>query len=120
MFLMSVETALATFGCIILLYIFIKSRKLNVNWGSSTQSQYFVNALKSVQSLNKIEDHVKNYRPKIIVLSGDPSHRYFFIFQYLIKNPSKFSNFFQTKFSRFWKSFNKGNIIDDVRQCHQE
>ena len=82
MFLMSVETALATFGCIILLYIFIKSRKLNVNWGSSTQSQYFVNALKSVQSLNKIEDHVKNYRPKIIVLSGDPSHRYLVVFQY--------------------------------------
>ena len=75
MFLIEYVTALITFSCIILLYVFISSRKLNVNWGSSTQSQYFMTALKSVQSLTKIEDHVKNYRPKLIVLSGDPSHR---------------------------------------------
>ena len=39
------------------------------------QSQYFITALKSVQSLTKIEDHVKNYRPKLIIFCGDPSHR---------------------------------------------
>ena len=75
MFLMSYVTALITFVCIVLLYVFIKSRHLDVNWGSSTQSQYFMTALKAVQSLTKVEDHVKNYRPKLIVLSGDPSHR---------------------------------------------
>lgn len=72
---MSYITALVTFVCVVILYVFIKSRKPNVNWGSSTQSQHFISALKSVQYLNKIEDHVKNYRPKLLVLSGDPSHR---------------------------------------------
>lgn len=75
MFLMSYITALITFVCIIFLYIWIKSRKPDVNWGSSTQSQHFITALKSVQYLTKVEDHVKNYRPKLMVLSGDPSHR---------------------------------------------
>ena len=75
MFLMDVYTALGTFVCIILLYLYMIIRKPEVNWGSSTQTQSFVSALKAVQTLAKVEDHVKNYRPKLIVLSGDPSHR---------------------------------------------
>ena len=63
------------FRVVFLLYVYIKSRHLNTNWGSSMQSQYFITALKSVQSLTKIEDHVKNYRPKLIIFCGDPSHR---------------------------------------------
>jgi hypothetical protein len=35
----------------------------------------FVSALKNVQALNDVPDHVKNYRPKILVLSGVPAHR---------------------------------------------
>ena len=62
MFLMSYVTALITLVCIVLLYVFIKSRKPDVNWGSSTQSQHFITALKSVQYLTKVEDHVKNFR----------------------------------------------------------
>jgi hypothetical protein len=34
-----------------------------------------VSALKNVQALNDVPDHVKNYRPKILVLSGVPAHR---------------------------------------------
>ena len=75
MFLMDVYTALGTFICIILLYLYMVIRKPEVNWGSSTQTQSFVSALKAVQTLAKVEDHVKNYRPKLIVLSGDPSTR---------------------------------------------
>ena len=66
MFLMSYVTALITLVCIVLLYVFIKSRKPDVNWGSSTQSQHFITALKSVQYLTKVEDHVKNFRSSVI------------------------------------------------------
>ena len=45
------------------------------NWGSSTQAQQFVTALKNVQSLNDVPDHVKNYRPKLLLFSGVPGHR---------------------------------------------
>ena len=75
MFLMDVYTALGTFICIVLLYLYMMIRKPEVNWGSSTQTQSFVSALKAVQTLAKVEDHVKNYRPKLIVLSGEPSTR---------------------------------------------
>ena len=32
-------------------------------------------ALKAAQTLTKVDDHVKNYRPKIIVLTGEPESR---------------------------------------------
>eukprot|EP00095_Tigriopus_kingsejongensis_P001377 maker-scaffold1253_size52701-snap-gene-0.12 protein:Tk01377 transcript:maker-scaffold1253_size52701-snap-gene-0.12-mRNA-1 annotation:"af190129_1na+ k+ 2cl- cotransporter" len=75
MVLMDLGTALATLICIILLYIFVRTRNPDVNWGSSSQSQSFITALKSLQTLNHVEDHVKNYRPKLIVITGNPSDR---------------------------------------------
>ena len=75
MVLMDYVTALVTLICIILLYVFVRTRSPNVNWGSSSQSQTFMSALKSVQALAKVEDHVKNYRPKMIVMSGNPADR---------------------------------------------
>ena len=56
---MDYVTALVTLICIILLYVFVRTRSPNVNWGSSSQSQTFMSALKSVQALAKVEDHVK-------------------------------------------------------------
>ena len=47
----------------------------DVNWGSSTQAQTYKSALNSVQHLVHVEEHVKNYRPQILVLSGLPSAR---------------------------------------------
>jgi hypothetical protein len=47
----------------------------DVNWGASTQAQTYNTTLAAVQSLNNIEDHVKNYRPQILVLSGHPANR---------------------------------------------
>lgn len=46
-----------------------------MNWGSSTQAQTYKTALNSVQELVTVEEHVKNYRPQILVLSGLPSSR---------------------------------------------
>lgn len=46
-----------------------------MNWGSSTQAQVYSLALRSVLELNGLEEHVKNYRPQILVLSGEPGSR---------------------------------------------
>ena len=63
---------------------------LEVNWGSSTQAQTYRAALTSIQQLVHIEEHVKNYRPQILVLTGLPSTRPALVdFAYLIcKNNS--------------------------------
>jgi hypothetical protein len=50
---------------IVLLYVIIYYRKPDANWGSSAQSLTFISALRGVQNLSKVEEHVKNYRPKV-------------------------------------------------------
>ena len=75
MFLMSWLTALITYVIIAILYFYIAYRKPDANWGSTTQAQQFVTTLRSVQRLTDMDDHIKNYRPKILVLSGIPAHR---------------------------------------------
>lgn len=56
-------------------YYFLLIFLLDVNWGSSTQAQNYKTALTTVQSLNNTPDHIKNFRPQILVLSGRPSSR---------------------------------------------
>jgi len=75
MFLIQWYTALATFVIVGVLYFYISYRKPEANWGSSTQAQQFVLTLKNLQSLNDVPDHVKNYRPKVLVFTGIPAHR---------------------------------------------
>ncbi|KAK7068981.1 hypothetical protein SK128_015899 [Halocaridina rubra] len=75
MFLIEWWTAVGTITIIILLYIAVWYRKPDVNWGSTTQAQSYSIALKAVFSLSSVEEHIKNYRPQILVLSGDPSSR---------------------------------------------
>ncbi|KAA0196282.1 hypothetical protein HAZT_HAZT010893 [Hyalella azteca] len=48
---------------------------VDVNWGSSTQSASYVSALRATLTLQTVVDHVKNYRPQILVMSGRPSSR---------------------------------------------
>ncbi|CAH0552698.1 unnamed protein product [Brassicogethes aeneus] len=75
MFLISWWTALLTFAAVLALYLIVSYRKPDVNWGSTTQAQIYKNALQAVHQLNNVEEHVKNYRPQILVLSGMPSAR---------------------------------------------
>lgn len=48
---------------------------LDVNWGSSTQAHSYKNALQAMQKLSNTEEHVKNYRPQVLLLSGNPAAR---------------------------------------------
>ncbi|CAG9765408.1 unnamed protein product [Ceutorhynchus assimilis] len=75
MFLISWWTALLTFAAILALYLIVSYGKPNVNWGSTTQAQIYKNALSAAQQLNTVEEHVKNFRPQILILSGMPSAR---------------------------------------------
>ncbi|XP_043523136.1 bumetanide-sensitive sodium-(potassium)-chloride cotransporter [Frieseomelitta varia] len=75
MFLISWWTALITLSVVLALYLVVSYRKPDVNWGSTTQAQTYNNALNAVQQLDRVEEHVKNYRPQLLVLSGIPNAR---------------------------------------------
>ena len=75
MFVISWFNALLTFMFFGLLFFYITHRKPDVNWGSSTQAHSYRSALQYVQKLEAIEEHVKNYRPQILVLAGNPAAR---------------------------------------------
>lgn len=119
MFLISWPTALLTFAVVITLYLVVSLRKPDVNWGSTTQAQTYKNALMSVQQLNYVEEHVKNYRPQILVLAGHPSARPQLVnFAYLLTKklsllvsghvmksqiPQKYSNYLSKKANDWYR-----------------
>uniref|UniRef100_A0A3B5BKB3 Solute carrier family 12 member 1 n=1 Tax=Stegastes partitus TaxID=144197 RepID=A0A3B5BKB3_9TELE len=75
MFVINWWAALLTYGIEILLYIYVTVKKPDVNWGSSTQAVTFVSAVSNTLSLSGVEDHVKNFRPQILALTGPPRTR---------------------------------------------
>ncbi|CAG0899023.1 unnamed protein product [Darwinula stevensoni] len=75
MFMIQWEVALATFGVTMALYLLVHYRKPDANWGSSTQAQVYSTALKNAHELNRTPEHVKNYRPQLLVLAGSPNSR---------------------------------------------
>ncbi|VDM79819.1 unnamed protein product [Strongylus vulgaris] len=75
MFIISWATALITFFCFAALFLYILHRKPDVNWGSSTQAHSYKNALAGMIKLSHTEEHVKNYRPQLLVLCGNAAAR---------------------------------------------
>uniref|UniRef100_A0A8C9TJ19 Solute carrier family 12 member 3 n=1 Tax=Scleropages formosus TaxID=113540 RepID=A0A8C9TJ19_SCLFO len=75
MFLLTWWAALIAIGIILFLLAYVLYKKPNVNWGSSVQASSYNMALSHSVGLNHIEDHIKNYRPQCLVLSGPPSSR---------------------------------------------
>nr|XP_033776240.1 solute carrier family 12 member 1 isoform X3 [Geotrypetes seraphini] len=63
--------ALINFSCFHASY----AKSPDVNWGSSAQALYFVNALSGALDLTTVDDHVKNFRPQCLVLTGGPMSR---------------------------------------------
>ena len=70
MFLIKWWGALFTILCIVTLHQYVKQTNPAINWGSSTQAQIFRKALGFTTRLMDIEDHVKNFRPNFLVLTG--------------------------------------------------
>lgn len=46
-----------------------------MNWGSSTQALTYLNALQHSIRLSGVEDHVKNFRPQCLIMTGAPNAR---------------------------------------------
>lgn len=75
MFLINWWAALLTIVIVVILYKYVDFTKPQVNWGSSSQAFSFVQALRYALRLEGIEDHVKNFRPNCLVLTGRPQDR---------------------------------------------
>ncbi|KAK6178797.1 hypothetical protein SNE40_011302 [Patella caerulea] len=75
MFLINWWAALVSFVTILALYVYLKHRKPDVNWGSSSQAHAYKDALQTSLRLMNVEEHVKNFRPQILVLTGFPRNR---------------------------------------------
>ncbi|XP_072291484.1 solute carrier family 12 member 3 [Eucyclogobius newberryi] len=75
MFLLKWWSALIAFGIVLFLLGYSLYKKPAVNWGSSVQAGSYNIALNQCVGLNLVEDHVKNYRPQCLVLTGPPSSR---------------------------------------------
>ncbi|XP_043916737.1 solute carrier family 12 member 2 isoform X2 [Protopterus annectens] len=75
MFVINWWAALLTYVIVLSLYIYVTYKKPDVNWGSSTQALTYLSALQHSIRLTGVEDHVKNFRPQCLVLTGAPSSR---------------------------------------------
>uniref|UniRef100_A0A8C4E318 Solute carrier family 12 member 10, tandem duplicate 1 n=1 Tax=Dicentrarchus labrax TaxID=13489 RepID=A0A8C4E318_DICLA len=75
MFLFTWWAALITFCVIFFLFGYVNYNKPKVNWGSSVQAGTYNMALSYSVSLSGVEDHVKNFRPQCLVLTGPPNQR---------------------------------------------
>ncbi|XP_056117116.1 solute carrier family 12 member 3 [Rhinichthys klamathensis goyatoka] len=75
MFLLTWWAALIAIGIIIFLLGYVLYKKPDVNWGSSMQASSYNMALSQCVGLNQVEDHIKNYRPQCLVLTGPPCTR---------------------------------------------
>uniref|UniRef100_A0A670J5S2 Solute carrier family 12 member 3 n=1 Tax=Podarcis muralis TaxID=64176 RepID=A0A670J5S2_PODMU len=75
MFLLNWWSALIVIGIIVVSLAYTTYKKPEVNWGSSVQAGTYNMALSNAVNLNDVEDHVKNFRPQCLVLSGPPSFR---------------------------------------------
>uniref|UniRef100_H9GDP7 Solute carrier family 12 member 3 n=1 Tax=Anolis carolinensis TaxID=28377 RepID=H9GDP7_ANOCA len=78
MFLLNWWSALIVVGIIFVSLAYVTYKKpgeAEVNWGSSVQAGSYQMALSHAMSLSDVEDHVKNFRPQCLVLSGPPNFR---------------------------------------------
>uniref|UniRef100_A0A8C4QU71 Solute carrier family 12 member 3 n=1 Tax=Eptatretus burgeri TaxID=7764 RepID=A0A8C4QU71_EPTBU len=75
MFMLMWSAALIAVGIIVFLLAYVNYKKPSVNWGSSIQAASYNMALSQLISLDSTEDHIKNFRPQCLVLTGIPSSR---------------------------------------------
>uniref|UniRef100_A0A8C8GQD5 Solute carrier family 12 member 2-like n=1 Tax=Oncorhynchus tshawytscha TaxID=74940 RepID=A0A8C8GQD5_ONCTS len=75
MFVVNWWAALMTNIIVLALYVYVSYKKPDVNWGSSTQALIYNHALTHCLLLTGVEDHVKNFRPQCLVMTGYPNAR---------------------------------------------
>ncbi|NXU48861.1 S12A3 protein, partial [Turnix velox] len=75
MFLLTWWAALIAFGIVVFLLGYVLYKKPDVNWGSSMQASSYNMALSYSVGLTEVDEHIKNYRPQCLVLTGPPNFR---------------------------------------------
>ncbi|GAU95054.1 hypothetical protein RvY_06735 [Ramazzottius varieornatus] len=75
MFFLDWKSAVIAVGIIFLLWLYVYYKNPHVNWGTSVQANAYKKALSDMHALIKVEDHVKNWRPQILALTGMPYAR---------------------------------------------
>ena len=75
MFLVDPIFALIAFVICGLLYSYILYRDPDVNWGSVNQAKIYQRAIRANLALQAQEPHVKNWRPQVLLLTGDFASR---------------------------------------------
>ncbi|KAM4808019.1 solute carrier family 12 member 3-like [Rhinophrynus dorsalis] len=75
MFLLTWWAAIIAVSIVIILLGYVNYKKPDVNWGSSVQAGAYNMALTYSVNLSEVPDHVKNYRPQCLVLTGPPNFR---------------------------------------------
>ncbi|KAI6220738.1 Solute carrier family 12 member 2 [Aphelenchoides besseyi] len=75
MFALSWWMSLITLFVLLTMFIYIKYNKSDINWGSSTEANRYRSALNKLQKMTRTPDHVKNFRPQLLVLTGNPAAR---------------------------------------------
>jgi hypothetical protein len=54
---------------------YFKRNFVEINWGSSVQAHTYRRALDATLKLGNVQEHVKNFRPQMLVLAGNPMCR---------------------------------------------
>jgi solute carrier family 12 (sodium/potassium/chloride transporter), member 2 len=75
MFFLSWQSSIITLGLLAALYWMVAHRQPDANWGSSTQEQTYRTMLSAIFRLQQTGEHIKNYHPQILILSGNPISR---------------------------------------------
>ncbi|CAF1118554.1 unnamed protein product [Adineta ricciae] len=72
MFIINWWAALITLVISSGIFLYVRTTKPEINWGSSVQAHTYRRALDATLKLRSVQEHVKNFRPQILVLTGNP------------------------------------------------
>ena len=75
MFLIDWSVALITIGLVLSFYAIVVYRKPDVSWGCSPEAKIYQEVMAGLHQLVRIDEHVKNYHPQILALTGTPGDR---------------------------------------------
>jgi amino acid transporter len=74
MFMVDWALAIVTILCSVALFQYIVHIKPDVNWGDSGVAHCQKAAVEAIFRMERLKDHVKNYRPQFLLLSKDPKN----------------------------------------------
>jgi amino acid transporter len=73
--LIDYKYALAAFVVLCVLIWYLRRRDMNISFGDARRGYYYTRIRKSLFALQSFHDDDRNWRPSILVLSGDPNKR---------------------------------------------